>query len=209
MDIIFVFGTKVRGSSPLEGIRMPGHGHMKNKKFKIKKFLPKIILVFFFLSLAGQVLAICTGSLVPCGGEGNPCQFCHIFVLINNVISFILTCLAPIIAGLMLVIGGLYLLAAGPSPENVSKAKSVITSAVIGLVIIFVAWVFLNTFLDAIGVATWTGLMDNPDTPEVEGWWKIQCGTEAGGTGTGTGTGVPVIGVGAVLEGEILPPPNF
>ena len=145
---------------------MPGHGHMKNKKFKIKKFLPKIILVFFFLSLAGQVLAICTGSLVPCGGEGNPCQFCHIFVLINNVISFILTCLAPIIAGLMLVIGGLYLLAAGPSPENVSKAKSVITSAVIGLVIIFVAWVFLNTFLAAIGVADWTGLTT---------WWKIKC----------------------------------
>jgi len=140
---------------------------IQNSKFKIKKFLPTVILVFFFLSLAGQILAICEGSLVPCGGTSQPtCQFCHIFVLINNIISFILTCLAPIVAGLMLVIGGLYLLAAGPSPEKVSQAKSIITAAVIGIVIIFVAWVFLNTFLDAIGVAEWTGLKT---------WWEIKC----------------------------------
>jgi len=140
---------------------------IQNSKFKIKKFLPTVILVFFFLSLAGQTFAICEGSLVPCGGTGQPtCQFCHIFVLINNIISFILTCLAPIVAGLMLVIGGLYLLAAGPSPEKVSQAKSIITAAVIGIVIIFVAWVFLNTFLDAIGVAEWTGLKT---------WWEIKC----------------------------------
>jgi len=140
---------------------------MKNEKLKIKKFLPTVILVLFFLSLAGQTFAICEGPLVPCGGTGQPaCEFCHIFVLINNVINFILTCLAPIVGGLMLVIGGLYLLAAGPSPEKVSQAKSIITSIVIGLIIIFVAWVFLNTFLDAIGVAEWTGLKT---------WWKIEC----------------------------------
>jgi len=75
----------------------------------------------------------------------------------------------------MLIIGGFYLLIAGGSPELFAKGKSVLTAVVIGLVIVFVAWVFLNTFLDAIGVAKWTGLMDNPDTPEVEGWWKIQC----------------------------------
>jgi len=139
---------------------------MKNEKLKIKKFLPTVILVFFLLSLAGQTFAICEGPIVPCGGASNPCQFCHIFVLINNIINFILTCLTPIAAGLMLIIGGFYFLAAGPSPEKVSQAKSIITAAVIGIVIIFVAWVFLNTFLDAIGVAEWTGLGT---------WWKINC----------------------------------
>jgi len=141
---------------------------MKNDA-SLKLKMKNLFLLTFVLILAlspALVLAICTGSLVPCGGEGNPCQFCHIFVLINNIITLILTCLAPIVAGLMLVIGGLYLLAAGPSPENVSKAKSIITSAVIGLVIIFVAWVFLNTFLAAIGVADWTGLTT---------WWEIKC----------------------------------
>jgi hypothetical protein len=137
---------------------------MKNEKLKIEKFLPTVILVFFFLSLAGQIFAICEGPIVPCGGEGNPCQFCDIFVLINNIIGFILTCLTPIIAGLMLVFGGLYMLTAGPSPERVGQAKSIITSVIIGLVIIFIAWVFLNTFLSYIGLASWTGT-----------WWQIQC----------------------------------
>jgi len=132
---------------------------------KIQNMLIVIFLVSLFL-VPVRVLAICQGPLVPCGGEGNPCQFCHIFVLINNILNFILTCLTPIIASLILVIGGFYLLTAGPSPEKVSQAKSIITAAVIGIVIIFVAWVFLNTFLDAIGVAEWTGLKT---------WWKIEC----------------------------------
>jgi len=142
---------------------MPGHGHMKNQKLLILSLLVLLIPFSVFAAPPG-----CNTSLVPCGGTSQPaCQFCDIFVLIDNVISFILTCLAPIVAILVLVIGGLYLLTAGSSPERVSKAKSIITSVVIGLVIIFVAWVFLNTFLDAIGVETWTGLKT---------WWKIDCG---------------------------------
>jgi len=76
-----------------------------------------------------------------------------------------LTCLTPIIAGLMLTLGGFYFLIAGPSPEKVRDAKAIITAAVIGLVIIFVAWIFLNSFLSYIGLANWTGK-----------WWKINCG---------------------------------
>ena len=141
---------------------MPGHGHMKNQKLLILSLLVLLIPFSVFAAPPG-----CNTSLVPCGRTGQPaCQFCDIFVLIDNVISFILTCLAPIVAILVLVIGGLYLLTAGSSPERVSKAKSIITSVVIGLVIIFVAWVFLNTFLDAIGVAEWTGLKT---------WWEIKC----------------------------------
>jgi len=142
---------------------------MKNEAF-LKLKIQNLFLLTFVLILAlspALVLAICTGPLVPCGGEGNPCEFCHIFVLINNVISFSLTCLAPLVAVLLLVFGGFYLLTAGPDPEKVKKARSIIFSAVIGLVIIFVAWVFLNTFLDFIGVVEWTGLKT---------WWKIDCG---------------------------------
>lgn len=112
-----------------------------------------------FLFSANQVLAICEGPIVPCGGsDAPPCQFCHIFILLANIINFVLTCLTPIIAGLMLIIGGLYLLAAGANPQTLNQAKSVITAAIIGLVIIFLAWVFLNTLLDFMGIQEWTGL---------------------------------------------------
>lgn len=133
--------------------------------FRFSKLLATITFVFLF-SAPVSVWAICEGPIVPCGGADNPCQFCHLFVLLNNILKYILTCLTPIIASLMLVIGGFYLMAAGPSPEKVRKAKSVITAVVIGVVIIMVSWVFLNTFLDMIGVAEWTGLRT---------WWQINC----------------------------------
>jgi len=147
---------------------------MKNQESKVKSKNLFLItgLAAVFLFSAGSVLAICEGPIVPCGGD-NPCQFCHIFVLIANIVNYVLTCLVPIVAGLMIIIGGLYLLAAGASPETLGKAKSVITAAVIGLVIIFLAWVFLNTLLTYMGIAEWTGLLDNPNTPQVEGWWDF------------------------------------
>lgn len=144
--------------------------------------MKKILLTtFLFLLLFPiQVHAICEFShIVPCGGEGTPCQFCHIFVLLNNIITLILTCLAPIIGGLMIIVAGVMfmfsyfseaeLLPAGQAggPQLFSRAKKTITAVVVGIVIIFLSWVFLNSFLDAIGVADWTGLR--------LGWWKIDC----------------------------------
>jgi len=143
-------------------------------RFQFPNLILSGILIGFFLFPANQVLADCGGPIVPCGGQEQPaCQFCHIFVLITNIINFILTCLTPVIGGLMLIIGGLYLLTAGINPQSLNRAKSVITAAIIGIVIIFIAWVFLNTLLAYMDIKTWTGFIDNPSTPQVEGWWDF------------------------------------
>ena len=147
---------------------------MQNSKFKIQSLSVIVFLVVSFLFLIPTQIQ---AGLVPCGAsqndpdtlginESDPCEFCHIFVLINKIISFILTRLVPIAAGLMLIIGGFYFLIAGPDPGKVSQARSIIFAVVIGIVVVFAAWVFLNTFLTTIGVSTWTGL-DN--------WWQITC----------------------------------
>lgn len=75
--------------------------------------------------------------------------------------------MVPIAATIMLVWGGFTFLAVGADPDKIKEARRIVGAAVIGLVIIFVAWAFLNTFLTSIGVAEWTGLE--------EGWWDIQC----------------------------------
>jgi len=138
---------------------------MKESKVKNQKLLVIIVLVGFFLFSANQVLAICEGPIVPCGGENqSPCQFCHIFVLIVNIINFIFTCITPIVGGLMLILGGLYMLISGTSPESFSKAKAVVTAAIIGISIIFLAWVFMNTLLTYMDIKTWTGLGN---------WWDF------------------------------------
>ena len=164
---------------------------MQNSKVKIQNFLILTLLVsLFFSAVPDTALAdgFCQGPIVPCGRTGTPpCQFCHIFTLLNNLINLVLTCFAPIIAVLMLILGGLMFMISHFSeaemlpggtkggPKLFSQAKGAITAVVIGLVIIFVAWVFLNTLFTYMDVAEWTGFLDNPNTPEKEGWWKINC----------------------------------
>ncbi len=101
---------------------------------------------------------VCEGPLVPCGPDRAPCELCHIFILFNNIIQFVLICLVPPVAVAMLVIGGFVLMFAGGAPQLKSKAMSILKSAVIGLFIIYGAWLFINTFLAIIGVMDWTGL---------------------------------------------------
>ena len=133
--------------------------------------MKKILLILLLLTLVlipFQSQAGCEGPLVPCGREGTPsCVFCHLFVLLDNVLRFIITCLVPTVAVLMLTIGGtLFILSQFDivSVDIFSKAKGTVTAVVVGLVIIFASWVFLNAFLSAIGMASWTGLGT---------WWQI------------------------------------
>ena len=124
--------------------------------FSIFKKLFLISLLAGFILTPFVSLAV---PLVPCGGEGeNRCELCHIFVMIDRILDFIILRLTPVVAVLMLVIGGLMFFFAGTNPGTLETAKKVITNTVIGLVIIFTAWIVISTFLNYIGVMEWTGL---------------------------------------------------
>ncbi len=129
-----------------------------------KKLFSIIFLVF--LLVPSFSYALCEGELVPCGGDKPMCNFCHIFELANNIIIYVMTCLTPIISGIMLILGGFYFMIAGVDPTKMQKGKDIAKAAIIGLVVIFVSWILLNTFLTNMGVAEWTGL----DT-----WWEFSC----------------------------------
>ena len=145
--------------------------------------MEKIFLVFFIILLffsANLVIAggrdCPTKGLVPCGNVDTcPCEFCDFFVLFDNIIDFLLipcalnsgAAIVPLLAALMIVVGGgMYILSAG-NPAMISRAKSLFIAVVIGLVVIYGAWIFVNTFLMLIGAADWEGFG--------RGWWKIPC----------------------------------
>ncbi len=146
-----------------------------------KIFLIIFLILFFFSLIPIQTQA----GLVPCGAkvdnpatpyidESQPCTLCHIFVLFKNIIDFLLiptpvnggVPLVPIIAGLMIGIGGFLFFFVAESPESVQKGTNIIKSTIIGLLIIYAAWVIVNAFFGIIGVAEWTGLKT---------WWQIPC----------------------------------
>lgn len=129
--------------------------------------MEKIIFVFLFLFIFLPLQQIWAAGLVPCGGYGEaPCTFCHFFAMFNNVVRLLLFSLVPIIAVLMLVIGGVMFFFAGVKPSILIRAKGIITSVVIGLLIIFCAWVIVNTVLNYSGIVSFPSLLQ---------WYKIDC----------------------------------
>ncbi len=108
------------------------------------------------------------------GGEDKPtdipCQFCHIFIMIKGIVDFALLQLVPVIAVLLLTIGGVMYIVARGNPSQITQAKSILTSVVVGLVIILSAWLIVNS------IFTFTGLMNPHPGWDPTKWFEINCG---------------------------------
>ena len=142
---------------------------MKIKNNILKNLLTLLVLaVLFFSLMPGQVQA----QLVPCGpGTAKPdCELCDFFVLFQNIVNFVLFKIVPPLAALFLVIGGVMFFFAGASPSTLQTAKKLMTSVMFGLLIIYGAWVFVNTFFMLIGVAE-----PGQFGFDLRKWWNFPC----------------------------------
>lgn len=86
-------------------------------------------------------------GLVPqCSrGEGSePCQFCHVVELINNVVAWLVGVLG-IIAALIIMYAGFLMVASGGNASAKEKAKGFIVNIVIGYVLVLGAWILIDT----------------------------------------------------------------
>lgn len=110
----------------------------------------------------------CAGGteIVVDGEKGIPCQLCHFFILGKGIFDYA-TMIVFLVTVLIAAISGFRLLLSSGDPSQVNSAKSALKNAAIGLVIIFTAWLVVNTLLSLLGIASWTGL--------AEGWFKINC----------------------------------
>lgn len=65
---------------------------------------------------------------------------------VTNIINWVLGLLG-IIAVIMILYGGFIWLTAAGNEENITKAKNILSAAIIGLVIILLAWAIVNYVL--------------------------------------------------------------
>src|SRR3989338_9502799 len=147
----------------------------------MRKILPILTILFLLFS---AVPLTADAGIVQCGAgqddlttpginENKPCEFCDIFKLITGIINFFVLPppagfgVVPLIATLLILVGGFYILIAAGRPDMQNKGKTILTAVVIGLLIVYIAWVVVNFILTFFGVAQWTGLTDNPATPEI------------------------------------------
>jgi len=177
----------------------------------MKKTIVFLLLVIFignflfpFLASAGEYQGyggtVRYEGLVPCGksekgpdedeGVTKPCQLCHLFVMLNGIINFVLIDILPWVVILMILIAGVMFYFAGGNPSLLLQAKKLITSVVIGLTIIFCSYLIIGTVLTVLGVQHWTTL----DQWAGSGVFIVDCPIEENGSGTQTPTPTPTPG---------------
>ena len=134
--------------------------------------IKKIFLISLLFFLLLPLSAAAQNGLLPCGPgtAKESCTICDLFVLITNVLTFVMVRIAPVVAALMLIIGGIWFYFSGTSPENKRRAQSIVTSSVIGVVIILTAWAVVNTILDRSGIVEMDGWK----------WYDIKCEVDEG-----------------------------
>jgi len=142
--------------------------------------MKKIVLLIFLAILFFSLIPVqAEAGVVPCGLKEDdpkqngdqtvPCQFCHFFVLFNNIVKFFLFKIVPPLAALMIVIAGFYFFTAGQNPAMLSKARDILTATLWGLIIIFGAWVFINLFFSLIGINKFNEFKTLP-----QNWFQIK-----------------------------------
>jgi len=162
--LFFLFGFLLSGSIILAKMNYyPAQGSTNEGKLTDKGFV------------------ICYDGIVPCGkqviyqGGATPdnwrgigekqceqgqlskgilhCQICHLFVMINGAINYLFISVIPYIVILMFVIAGVFFYLGGAKPNYKSRAKEVIKTTLIGLVLIYGSFLIVGVALTLLGVA--------------------------------------------------------
>lgn len=91
-------------------------------------------------------------GLVKCG-VSRDCTICDIFILVRDIFTFALGLLASL-AVISIVIGGIYVLISSGNSGMVSNGYSIITNAVIGLLLVMASFLLFSFLLVGLGFQT-------------------------------------------------------
>lgn len=150
----------------------------------MNKGTKQLIVLLSILSVAlpavaaaqGNPFAPYWGPFVSCvGASADPgaticTSFCDLLVTGQNLIKFGMTLVIYILAPLFILWGGILILISGSSPSLLSRGKSIIFGAAIGVALTLVGYVIVATFLFLIGNGTNPG-----NTAAKIAWPNISC----------------------------------
>lgn len=85
--------------------------------------------------------------------RGRICGFNDLMILVNRVIEYIFILILPLLAIVFAYAGYIYLTSGGNSGKR-TKAKDAMTNALIGILVIMMAWLAVRTIVGSLGVNT-------------------------------------------------------
>lgn len=139
-------------------------------------FLIILILILPGVSLAQNAgISPATGGIVPCdGATGTVCNLCHVVELGQNILLWLISIIAAIIA-LVFVIGGLKMVIYSTNESEITKAKNMMTNAIIGFIILLASWLIVDTILKVLITGDPTQEGATIINPEYGPWNQIEC----------------------------------
>jgi hypothetical protein len=97
-------------------------------------------------------------------------EFCHLFVLMDNVINWIMFVAMPLMAFLLLAWGGFNYIIYLENPANTKKFWDTAKSLLWGAIVIYTAYAVVNLFLIIVGAKIFNAQAG------VGQWFKFPCG---------------------------------
>lgn len=164
------------------------------------KYLPMIFvsLIMFLPTL------VFSANLVPCDGVTIKCEACQVVSLANNVINWFIGTMMVVFA-IIAVIAGFGLVTSGGNPEAKTAAKSKMTNAFIGLVIVLAAWLFVDSIMKSLVMGN-GNILSTGQAGSIGSfgpWNTISCtGPVAVVPGTG-GSTAPTAPTGSAARGQL------
>lgn len=122
----------------------------------------KNVLLFCMLGIVSALpaVALAAGGIVPCDGADN-CDFNALISLAQNIINFLVMISVYIATGMFAYAGFLYFTAMGDTGK-IGKAHKIFGTVALGLVVILVGWLIVDTILK---VLTNKGIDDRVSNP--------------------------------------------
>ncbi|MBT7338986.1 MAG: hypothetical protein HN802_04790 [Candidatus Jacksonbacteria bacterium] len=109
-----------------------------------------LFLAFPFVTEARGLVSSDDDPLIPlCAITDGSCQPCDIIQLVANIIDLLIGALGVVLL-IMFVVGGITLLLSQGNSDKISKGTATMKNAVIGAIIVMLAWTIVNITIAAL-----------------------------------------------------------
>jgi len=162
---------------------------MSNKKyFNQKTILASLMSAVIFISLTfillpeiSQAAVGTDGRLVPCGTTFNtdPCTLCDLIIGFQGIVKYGYNIAIYITLACLTFAGIMYLVSSG-NESLVTSAKNFIKASLIGFILVFCAWLIVNTVLLLLSAKTDFGI----ESKKGSKWYQFNYTCNSGGGGT-------------------------
>ena len=140
--------------------------------YKLKLILFAVMFVVFFAPMAN----VANAAIVKCGTGSEMCTLCDIIKGFNIIIKYLMQ-ISVGVALLAISIGAVMYVVSGADKSLVDTAKKTITNALVGFVLIFAAYLIVNTTIQYIGTKPGMGVK-TPGSTFL--WSNFECAAPEG-----------------------------